>query len=123
VAFVKQGDEYLVVMNDDDLPQLRLNPRYRKLLSRNEAEKDVRNYVKERYKSAIQLIKNIEQRKQTILKVCYAIIGRQHEFLDRGIDRAEADDDQGSRRGNRGASLHREPGGGQQIRAYAARGV
>jgi RNA polymerase sigma-54 factor len=86
VAFVKQGDEYLVVMNDDDLPQLRLNPRYHKLLSRNEAEKDVRNYVKERYKSAIQLIKNIEQRKQTILKVCYAIIGRQHEFLDRGID-------------------------------------
>jgi RNA polymerase sigma-54 factor len=86
VAFVKQGDEYLVVMNDDDLPQLRLNPRYRKLLSRNEAEKDVRNYVKERYKSAIQLIKNIEQRKQTILKVCYAIIGRQREFLDRGID-------------------------------------
>ena len=86
VAFVKQGDEYLVVMNDDDLPQLRLNPRYRKLLSRNEAEKDVRNYVKERYKSAIQLIKNIEQRKQTILKVCYAIIGRQHDFLDRGID-------------------------------------
>jgi RNA polymerase sigma-54 factor len=86
VAFVKQGDEYLVVMNDDDLPQLRLNPRYRKLLSRNEAEKDVRNYVKERYKSAIQLIKNIEQRKQTILKVCYAIIGRQNDFLDRGID-------------------------------------
>jgi RNA polymerase sigma-54 factor len=86
VAFVKQGDEYLVVMNDEDLPQLRLNPRYRKLLSRNEAEKDVRNYVKERYKSAIQLIKNIEQRKQTILKVCYAIIGRQHDFLDHGID-------------------------------------
>jgi len=86
VAFVKQGDEYLVVMNDDDLPQLRLNPRYRKLLSRNEAEKDVRNYVKERYKSAIQLIKNIEQRKQTILRVCYAIIGRQREFLDLGID-------------------------------------
>jgi len=46
----------------------------------------VRTYVKERYKSAIQLIKNIEQRKQTILKVCYAIIGRQTEFLDYGID-------------------------------------
>src|SRR5207244_6280194 len=50
------------------------------------AEKDVRNYVKEGYKSALQLIKNIEQRKQTILKVCYAIIRRQGEFLDRGID-------------------------------------
>jgi len=86
VAFVKQGDEYLVVMNEDDVPQLRLNPAYKRLLNRDAAEKDVRNYVKERYKSAIQLIKNIEQRKQTILKVCYAIIGRQRDFLDRGID-------------------------------------
>ena len=86
VAFVKQGDEYLVVMNDDDVPQLRLNPAYCRLLGRGAAEKDVRTYVKERYKSAIQLIKNIEQRKQTILKVCYAILGRQRDFLDHGID-------------------------------------
>jgi len=86
VAFVKQGDEWVVVMNDDDVPQLRLNPAYRRLLSRDAAEKDVRTYVKERYKSAIQLIKNIEQRKQTIVKVCYAIIGRQRDFLDFGID-------------------------------------
>ena len=86
VAIIKQGDEYLVVMNDDDLPQLRLNPTYRRMLSEGGQEKEVKNYVKERYKSAIQLIKNIEQRKQTILKVCYAIIGRQRDFLDRGID-------------------------------------
>jgi RNA polymerase sigma-54 factor len=86
VAIIKQGDEYLVMMNDDDLPQLRLNPTYKKLLSREGNERDVRTYVKERYKSAIQLIKNIEQRKQTILKVCYAIVGRQREFLDFGID-------------------------------------
>jgi RNA polymerase sigma-54 factor len=86
VAFIKQGDEYMVVLNDDDVPQLRLNPTYRRLLNRDEAEKDVRSYIKEKYKSAIQLIKNIEQRKQTILKVCYAIIGRQREFLDKGID-------------------------------------
>ncbi len=86
VAFIKHGDEYLAVLNDDDVPQLRLNTTYKKLLSRETAEKDVRNYVKERYKSAIQLIKNIEQRKQTILKVCYAILGRQKDFLDHGID-------------------------------------
>ena len=86
VAFVKQGDEYFVLMNEDDVPVLRLNPGYKKLLNRDAAEKDVRNYVKERYKSAIQLMKNIEQRKQTILKTCYAIIGRQREFLDLGID-------------------------------------
>ncbi len=87
VAFVKHGDEYLVLMNDEDLPQLRVSPTYRKMLHQNEGvEKDVKSYVKERYKSAVQLIKNIEQRRQTILKVCYAIIGRQREFLDHGID-------------------------------------
>jgi RNA polymerase sigma-54 factor len=87
VAFIKQGEEYLVLMNDEEVPQLRLNSSYRGLLSRDVAEKDVRNYVKERYKSAIQLIKNIEQRKQTILRVCYSILDRQRDFLDHGIDR------------------------------------
>jgi len=87
VAFIKQGDDFIVVMNDEEVPQLRLNPAYRRLLHRDAAEKDVRNYVKERYKSAIQLIKNIEQRKQTILRVCYAILARQRDFLDHGIDR------------------------------------
>ena len=86
VAFIKQGDEYLVMMNDEEVPQLRLNSSYRRLLNRDVAEKDVRNYVKERYKSAIQLIKNIEQRKQTILRVCYSILERQRDFLDHGID-------------------------------------
>jgi RNA polymerase sigma-54 factor len=86
VAFVKHGDEWLVMLNDEDVPQLRLNPAYKRLLQRDAAEKDVRNYVKERYKSAIQLIKNIEQRKQTILRVCYSIVTRQTEFLERGID-------------------------------------
>jgi RNA polymerase sigma-54 factor len=86
VAFVKHGDEWLVVMNEEDVPQLRLNPAYKRLLSRDTQDKDTRNYVKERYKSAIQLIKNIEQRKQTIVKVCYTIVARQQDFLERGID-------------------------------------
>jgi RNA polymerase sigma-54 factor len=86
VAFVKHGDEWLVMMNEDDVPQLRLNPAYKRLLTRDNNDKDTRNYVKERYKSAIQLIKNIEQRKQTITKVCYAIVTRQQDFLEKGID-------------------------------------
>ncbi|PYX29392.1 MAG: RNA polymerase sigma-54 factor [Acidobacteria bacterium] len=86
VAFVKHGDEWLVIMNDEDLPQLRLNPAYKKLLTRDGNDKNTRDYVKERYKSAIQLIKNIEQRKQTITKVCYSIVARQYEFLEKGID-------------------------------------
>jgi RNA polymerase sigma-54 factor len=86
VAFVKHGDEWLVMMNDEDVPQLRLNPAYKRLLTRDTNDKDTRNYVKERYKSAIQLIKNIEQRKQTIMKVCYSIVARQQDFLEKGID-------------------------------------
>jgi RNA polymerase sigma-54 factor len=86
VAFVKHGDEWLVIMNDDDMPQLRLNPIYKRLLSRDGNDRETRNYVKDRYKSAIQLIKNIEQRKQTIAKVCYSIVARQEDFLERGID-------------------------------------
>ncbi len=87
VAFVKHGDEWLVIMNDEDLPQLRLNPAYKKLVTRDGTnEKSTRDYVKERYKSAIQLIKNIEQRKQTITKVCYCIVARQQDFLELGID-------------------------------------
>jgi len=87
VAFVKHGDEWLVIMNDEDLPQLRLNPAYKKLVTRDGTnDKNTRDYVKERYKSAIQLIKNIEQRKQTITKVCYCIVARQQDFLERGID-------------------------------------
>ena len=61
-------------------------PGYKKLLTRDTDDKDVRKYVKDRYKCAIQLIKNIEQRKQTITKVCYAIVSRQREFLEKGID-------------------------------------
>ena len=87
VAFVKHGDEWLVIMNDEDLPQLRLNPAYKKLVTRDGTnDKNTRDYVKERYKSAIQLIKNIEQRKQTITKVCYCIVARQQDFLEKGID-------------------------------------
>jgi RNA polymerase sigma-54 factor len=86
VAFVKHGDEWLCLMNDEDVPQLRLNPAYKRLLNKDANDKDTRNYVKERYKSAIQLIKNIEQRKQTITKVCYSIVARQQDFLEIGID-------------------------------------
>ena len=73
-------------MNEDDLPQLRLNPTYRRLLARDAADRDVRNYVKERFTAAIQLMKNIEQRKHTILRVCQSILRRQGDYLDYGPD-------------------------------------
>jgi RNA polymerase sigma-54 factor len=87
VYYIRDGEDFIIQMNDDDLPQLRLNAQYRKMLDRdNGATKEVRDYVRERYSSAIQLMKNIEQRKQTILKVCEAIKRRQMEFLMMGLD-------------------------------------
>jgi RNA polymerase sigma-54 factor len=87
VYIFKDGDDYIIELNDDDIPQVRLNPEYRKLLDREqEPNKDTRNYIKDRYQAALQLIKNIEQRKQTIAKVCHTVVRRQTEFLDLGID-------------------------------------
>lgn len=87
VYITKDGDQYLITLSDEDLPQLRINGSYRRLLDREqEPDKETRNYIKERFASALQLIRNIEQRKQTILKVCESIVNRQQEFLEDGID-------------------------------------
>src|SRR5579885_1186721 len=63
VYFRKVDGVWQAFLNEDDMPQLRLSPTYRRLLTRDAADKDVRNYVKERFTAAIQLMKNIEQRK------------------------------------------------------------
>lgn len=86
IFIVKNGDEYQIQMNEEDVPQLRLNLSYRRLLNRGESDKDVRTYIKDRYTSAIQLMKNIEQRKNTILRVCQSVVARQKDFLQHGID-------------------------------------
>jgi RNA polymerase sigma-54 factor len=87
VFIFKEGDDYLIQLNEDDIPQLRLNSQYRRLLDRDqEPNKEVRNYVKERFLSALQLMKNIEQRKKTILQVCEVIVRRQREYFDKGFE-------------------------------------
>ncbi len=86
VAFVKRDDKYIVLMNEEDLPALRLNQDYRKMLALKQTEKQVKEYVKERYKSAIQLLRNIEQRKNTIVRTCDVIVRRQADFLENGVE-------------------------------------
>ncbi len=86
VAFVKRDDQYVVLMNEEDMPTLRLNQSYRKMLQQKQTEKEVKEYVKERYKSAIQLLRNIEQRKNTIVRTCDVIVRRQTEFLEHGVN-------------------------------------
>jgi RNA polymerase sigma-54 factor len=86
VVFAKRGAEWVVTMNEDDLPSLRLSQRYRRMLVSDGTDKEVKDYVKERFRSALQLMRNIAQRKSTILRTCDVIVRRQQDFLERGIE-------------------------------------
>jgi RNA polymerase sigma-54 factor len=86
VYIVKVDGEYRALTNEDEMPQLRLSTTYIRMLERGALNKEVKNYVKDCFKSAAQLMKNIEQRKHIIVKVCEAVIRRQTEFFDNGID-------------------------------------
>ncbi len=86
VYFVKRGAEWVVSMNEEDLPSLRLSRQYRHLLTAKNTDKDVKDYVKERFRSALQLMRNIAQRKSTILHTCEIIVRRQQEFLEHGVE-------------------------------------
>jgi RNA polymerase sigma-54 factor len=78
-------NEYRVAMNDDGLPQLGINQQYR-AMRWDRGQRDVARYIRDRYASAIQFLKNLEQRKQTIARVCHSIVARQADFLNHGID-------------------------------------
>ena len=87
VYVVKVEDEYVVHLNEDGLPQLRISPVYRQLLDRKaENNAETRAYVKDKFRSALWLIKSVDQRQKTIQKVANSIVHFQREFLDRGIE-------------------------------------
>ena len=86
VVFLKRGGEWVVSMNEEDLPSLRLSSRYRRMLVSESTDKEVKDYVKERFRSAMQLMRNIAQRKSTILRTCEVIVRRQQDFLERGLE-------------------------------------
>ncbi len=86
VVFVKRGGEWTVSMNEEDMPSLRLSQRYRRMLISENTDKEVKDYVKERFRSAMQLMRNIAQRKSTILRTCEVIVRRQQDFLEHGVE-------------------------------------
>jgi RNA polymerase sigma-54 factor len=87
IEFARKPDGgFRVVLNEDDVPDLRLNRGYRALLKRGASSTDVKAYIRDRYSSAIQLLRNIEQRRQTIRGVCDAIVKRQTGFLANGLE-------------------------------------
>ncbi|MFM8532775.1 MAG: RNA polymerase sigma-54 factor, partial [Acidimicrobiia bacterium] len=88
VYIIKVEDQYVAVLNEDGLPQLRISPTYRRLLDKGTAENndETRAYVKDKFRSALWLIKSVEQRQKTIHKVATSICTFQRDFLDHGID-------------------------------------
>jgi RNA polymerase sigma-54 factor len=90
VYVVKVEDQYVAVLNEEGLPQLRISPTYRRLLDKNagsnQANDETRAYVKDKFRSALWLIKSVDQRQKTIQKVANSIINFQREFLDHGIE-------------------------------------
>ena len=87
VYIVKTDDGYKAVLNEDGLPQLRISPVYRRLLDKGgEASDETRAYVKDKFRSALWLLKSVDQRQKTILKVATSIINFQRSFLDHGIE-------------------------------------
>ena len=88
VYVIKVDNQYVARLNDDGLPQLRISPVYRRLLDKNKQNSaETRSYVKEKFRSALWLIKSVDQRQKTILKVATSLIAFQREFLDYGIER------------------------------------
>ena len=86
VFVVKEGDDYKIVLNDDGLPKLRISPTYRRMLDvKDVGSEETRNYVKEKLRSALWLLKSVDQRQRTIYKVSESIIRHQRGFLDNGI--------------------------------------
>jgi RNA polymerase sigma-54 factor len=86
VYVFKFQDDYVIVLNDDGLPKLRLSPFYVRSLNNKDLPKEARNYIQEKMRSAIWLIKSIHQRQKTIYKVTESIMKFQREFLDKGMD-------------------------------------
>ncbi len=82
----KLGDDYVVLLNDDGLPKLRVNSFYRHSLETQNIDKQVKDYIQEKMRSALWLIRSIHQRQRTIYKVTCSIMRIQREFLDKGID-------------------------------------
>jgi RNA polymerase sigma-54 factor len=83
VVVHKMGTEYVVVLNEDGIPRLRVNSLYRSLL-RNSGD-EARQYVEQKLRSAVWLIKSVDQRQRTLRKVTQSIVKFQHEFLDKGL--------------------------------------
>src|SRR5947207_2835629 len=82
---LEDDTEYVIYFADDGSPRLRISPSYQQMLSQATVTKETRNFIKEKMRSAVDLLRNIEHRRQTIYRVVESIVHRQKEFLDKGV--------------------------------------
>ncbi len=85
VFIYKIDDNFVVVLNEDGLPKLQVSPFYRNYMAKEKLTKNEKEYIQEKIRSAIWLIKSIHQRHRTIYRVTESIMKFQWEFLDRGV--------------------------------------
>jgi len=86
VYVFKMGDDYLVMLNEDGLPKLRINSYYRSILrEQTQFSGEAKDYINDKIRSALWLIKSIHQRQRTIYRVTKSIVKFQRDFLDRGV--------------------------------------
>ena len=84
VTIAKVDGEFVIIQNDEGMPQLRLNAGYRELLKSNGVSSETKAFLREKFRSAVDLLRSVSQRKRTIYRVCECIVNRQREFLERG---------------------------------------
>lgn len=88
VTVYKVGDEFEVVLNEDGLPKLQVSNFYRRAMTqKNAANAQTKEYIQDKLRSALWLIKSIHQRQQTLYKVTKSIFKFQQDFLDKGVTR------------------------------------
>ncbi len=85
VVVRKVDDEYVVILNDEQIPHLRISKQYRRLMRQESADPKTRDYVRDKIRSGKFLIKSIHQRQQTIRNIAVEIVRHQREFLEKGI--------------------------------------
>ena len=86
VYVYKVGEEYVVSLNEDGLPRLRVSNLYKSLLKNQKENKDkgTQEYIQDKLRSAVWLIKSIHQRQRTIYKVTESIVKHQTDFFEKG---------------------------------------
>lgn len=82
----KVEGEYVIYFADNGSPRLRISHTYQQLMTKDETNKETKDFIKDKVRSAVDLLRNIEHRRQTIYRVVECIVKRQTRFLDVGVE-------------------------------------